>query len=183
MRSLPSYLLKTLTMIDILLVLLGLVLIIVGMIGSFLPVLPGPPIAWLGILSLSFTNTVPIPLYLLVITGVLAVIMFILDYVIPAQGTKRFGGSKAGAIGTTIGLIVGIIAPIPLGILIGPFVGAFIGEVGFNNSDSKTAAKAATGSVIGFLASSFMKFVMCLGFLGLFFFEVIAHAGALFQFS
>lgn len=170
-------------MIDLLLVLLGFILILVGMIGSFLPVLPGPPIAWLGLLALFFTNTVTIPVYVLVITAIIAIVMFILDYVIPAEGTKRFGGSKAGAIGTTIGLIVGILAPIPLGILIGPFVGAFVGEVAFNNSDSKTAARAATGSLLGFLASSFMKFVVCLGFLGLFFFKVISHWGALFQFS
>ena len=170
-------------MTDILLASLGLILIIVGMIGSFLPVLPGPPIAWLGILSLSLAETVTIPVYILIITGVLALIMFILDYIIPAQGTKRFGGSKAGTIGTTVGLIIGIIAPIPLGIIVGPFVGAFIGEVVFNNTNSKTALKAATGSVIGFLASSFMKFVVCLGFLGLFFVEVIAHASELFKLS
>ncbi len=170
-------------MIDILLALLGLILIIVGMIGSFLPILPGPPVAWLGLLSLFFTNSVPVSITFLVITGVLAIVMFVLDYIIPAQGTKHFGGSKAGAIGTTIGLIVGIIAPIPFGILIGPFLGAFIGEIAFNNTDSKKAVKAATGSVLGFLASSFMKFVVCLGFLGLFFFKVFAHAGALFQFS
>lgn len=170
-------------MIDILLALLGLILIIVGMIGSFLPVLPGPPIAWLGLLALFFTNTVPISVTFLVVTAIVAIAMFILDYIIPAQGTKHFGGSKAGAIGTTIGLIVGILAPIPFGILIGPFVGAFVGEIGFNNTDSKKAVKAATGSVLGFLASSFMKFVVCLGFLGLFFFKIFAHAGALFQFS
>jgi uncharacterized protein YqgC (DUF456 family) len=170
-------------MIDILLAVLGLILIIVGMIGSFLPVLPGPPIAWLGLLSLYFTTTVPIPVSFLIITGIVAVVMVILDYIIPAVGTKRFGGSKAGAIGTTIGLIVGIIAPIPMGILIGPFVGAFVGEVGFNNTDSKKAVKAATGSVLGFLASSFMKFVVCLGFLGLFFFKIFAHFSALFQVS
>ena len=170
-------------MIDILLVLLAFILIIVGMIGSFLPVLPGPPIAWLGILSLYFTNAITIPVYIVVITAIIAITMFILDYIIPAAGTKRFGGSRAGAIGTTIGLIVGILAPIPMGIIIGPFVGAFVGEVGFNKSDSKTAAKAATGSVLGFLASSFMKFVVCLGFLALFFFEVFANASALFSFA
>lgn len=168
-------------MIDILLVLLGLVLIILGMIGSFLPVLPGPPVSWVGLLVLYFTNAIPVSITFLVVTGIVAIAMFVLDYIIPAAGTKRFGGSKAGAIGTTLGLIVGILAPIPFGILIGPFVGALIGEMAFNKSDSKTAVKAATGSVLGFLASSFMKFVVCLGFLGLFFFKIFAHAGALFQ--
>ena len=71
-----------------------------------------------------------------------------LDYIIPAWGTKRFGGSKAGAWGTTIGLIVGILAPIPFGILIGPFVGALIGEIGFNKTKGKQALKAAVGSFL-----------------------------------
>ena len=168
-------------MIDILLVLLGLVLIVLGMIGSFLPVLPGPPVSWVGLLLLHFTNTVPVSITFLVVTGLVAIVMFVLDYIIPAAGTKRFGGSKAGAIGTTIGLIVGILAPIPCGILIGPFLGALIGEIGFNKSDSKTAVKAATGSVLGFLASSFMKFVVCLSFLVFFVGKVIMNGTALLQ--
>jgi uncharacterized protein YqgC (DUF456 family) len=168
-------------MIDILLVLLGLVLIVLGMIGSFLPVLPGPPVSWVGLLALYFTNTIPVSVTFLVVTGIVAVAMFILDYIIPAAGTKRFGGSKAGAIGTTIGLIVGLLSPIPFGLLIGAFVGALIGEIGFNESDSKTAVKAATGSVLGFLASSFMKFVVCISFLVLFIAKVVSNAGALFE--
>lgn len=170
-------------MIDILLALLGLILIIIGMAGSFLPILPGPPIAWLGLLSLYFTKAVTISEHILIITAIIAVAMIILDYIIPAQGTKRFGGSKAGAIGTTIGLIIGILIPIPMGVIIGPFIGAFVGEIAFNKSDSKTAVKAATGSVLGFLASSFMKFVVCLGFLALFVFKIIANASELLQFS
>lgn len=166
-------------MIDLIIIILGLVLIVIGMIGSFLPVLPGPPIAWLGLLALFFTQNVPISITVLVITAIIAIVMFILDYVIPAAGTKRFGGSRAGAIGTTVGLIIGIIAPIPLGIIIGPFVGALVGEMVFNKSDSRTAVKAATGSVLGFLASSFMKFVVCLSFLALFFYEVISNASAI----
>lgn len=167
-------------MIDILLVLLGLVLIVLGMVGSFLPVLPGPPVSWVGLLVLYFTNAVPVSVTFLVVTGIIAVAMFILDYIIPAAGTKKFGGSKAGAIGTTIGLIVGLLSPIPFGLLIGAFLGALIGEIGFNESDSKTAMKAATGSVLGFLASSFMKFVVCFAFLVLFVGKLIMHAEALF---
>ena len=75
------------------------------------------------------------------------------------MGTKKFGGSKAGMWGTTIGLIVGIFAPIPFGILIGPFVGAYIGEVMFNKTEGPQAFKAAIGSFIGFLGSTFIKFV------------------------
>ncbi len=144
---------------DIALLIIGFFFILLGIVGSFLPILPGPPISWIGLLLLHLTDAVPMDKVFLGITLIVAIAIFILDYTIPAIGTKKFGGSRYGMIGTTIGLIVGIIAPIPLGILIGPFVGAFIGET-LNKADSKTALKAAFGSFLGFLASTFMKFVV-----------------------
>lgn len=165
---------------DILLLLLGLVCMFLGVIGSFLPVLPGPSLSWLGLLLLHLTEAVSFSHIFLGITFVIALIITILDYIIPAMGTKRFGGSKAGTIGTTLGLIVGILSPIPFGILIGPFVGAFIGEFVFNQSSSKNALKAAVGSFIGLLASSFMKLIISMIYFGLFLFEGISEASTLF---
>jgi len=153
---------------DLMLLILGFVCVSVGILGSFLPVLPGPGLSWAGILLLYFTEAVPTNYWILGITLVLTIAILILDYVIPAQGTKKFGGSKYGIWGTNIGLIVGIFAPIPLGFIIGPFVGAFVGELIYNSTDHKRAFKAATGSFIGFLASSFMKFVVCMVYFGLF---------------
>ena len=101
-----------------------------------------------------------------------AITLYILDYIIPAIGTKKFGGSKAGAWGTTIGLVVGLIAPIPFGILIGPFAGALLGELLFNRTEGKAAVKAAFGSFIGFLASTFMKLFATLIYLGLFIYKL-----------
>ena len=102
------------------------------------------------------------------ITLIITIILSVLDFIIPARGTKRFGGSKYGIWGTNIGLIIGILAPIPFGFLIGPFVGALIGELIYNSTDHHRALKAATGSFIGFIASSFIQFVVCIGFFGLF---------------
>ena len=153
---------------DVILLALGLTCMIIGILGSFLPVLPGPPISWIGILLIYFTEAVPINYWILTIGFLVAAITAVLDYVIPAKGTKQFGGSSYGVWGTNIGLIVGIFAPIPFGFIIGPFVGAFIGEMIFNSSDKNRALKAATGSFLGFLASTFMKFVVCVGFFGLF---------------
>ncbi len=158
---------------DILLICLGFILLIIGLIGSFLPVLPGPTLGWFGLLMLYFTSIQPVGWFFLGITLLVAIIIAVLDYVIPAVGTKRFGGSRAGAIGTTIGLIVGIFAPIPLGILIGPFVGALVGELVFNKSNTKQAFKAALGSLLGFLASTFMKFVVSVIFIVLFIVQVV----------
>ena len=150
------------------LLILGLLLMVVGILGSLLPALPGPPISWVGILMLYFCPGMETNYWLLGITLVIAVVIGILDYVIPAQGTKYFGGSKYGIWGTNIGLIVGLLAPIPFGFIIGPFVGAFIGEIIYDNKDHQRALKAATGSFIGFLASSFLKFIVCVMHFGVF---------------
>ena len=137
---------------DILLVIISALFIILGLLGSLLPILPGPPLSWIGLLLLYLTNAVPMNLTMIIVTFIIAVAIFLLDYIIPAVGTKTFGGSKAGMIGTSIGLIVGLLSPIPGGIVIGPFLGAFIGEL-LNKNDSKSAFKAAIGSFVGFLAS------------------------------
>lgn len=155
---------------EIVFLLLGMILCVVGIMGSFLPVLPGLPISWLGLLLFHFIPGIEMDYWFLGITLVVTIVLFVLDYVIPAEGTKRFGGSKAGAIGTTVGLIVGLF--FPFGILIGPFLGALVGELIFNKTNSKTALKAAFGSFIGFLAGTFINFMASIVFLGLYIYKV-----------
>jgi uncharacterized protein YqgC (DUF456 family) len=165
---------------DILLLLLGFVCVVAGVFGSFLPVLPGPSISWVGIALLYLTTAVTANYWILGVSALITIVLTILDYTIPAKGTKKFGGSPYGIWGTNIGLIVGIFAPIPLGFLIGPFVGALIGELIYDHKDHQRALKAATGSLLGFLASSFMKFVVCMMYLGLFLWIVWQNKTALF---
>lgn len=166
---------------DIILVVLSALFIVLGLFGSVLPILPGPPLSWLGLLILHLTKAAQMSSTLLVITGVIAIIIFILDYMIPAMGAKKFGGSKSGMIGTTIGLIVGILSPIPGGIILGPFLGAFIGEM-LNKNNSKVAIKAAIGSFIGFLASTFIKFIVSVIYLGIYMNTLWQYKHALFTF-
>ena len=106
---------------DLLLLLLGVFFIILGIIGSFIPVLPGPITSWVGLLLIHLTNAVPYNWTFILTTLAVALLVYILDYIIPALGTKRFGGSKYGIIGTTVGLVVGLIFLGPFGIIIGPF--------------------------------------------------------------
>ena len=153
---------------DFVLLIIGFLCIITGLLGSFLPVLPGPSISWVGLALLYFTKAVPANYWILGIALIITIIISLLDYVIPAKGTKQFGGSSYGIWGTNIGLVVGIFAPIPFGFLIGPFIGALVGELIYDYKDHQRALKAATGSFLGFLASSFMKFVICVMYLGLF---------------
>ena len=168
---------------DILLLFFGFVLLLLGILGSFLPVLPGPPVSWVGLLLLILTKAVPDDWWFLAITGAVALLVFAMDYLIPAMGTKKFGGSRAGMIGTTLGLVVAIVFPILgiFGIIIWPFIGALIGEI-INKADKKTALKAAFGSFIGFLTGTFLKFVVSIVFLGLFISKVIDYWPELFPY-
>ena len=164
---------------DIFLVILGFLFMILGLIGSFLPVLPGPLTSWVGLLILHFTDAIPMNWTFLIVTLIIAVGIWILDYFIPAIGTKKFGGSRAGMIGTTIGLIIGIIFLGPFGIIIGPFLGALAGEL-INKSDSQTAVKAAFGSFLGFLTSAFIKFIVAIIFLGFFIVKFFDYSSLIF---
>lgn len=164
---------------DIILVIIAALLMILGIIGSFLPVLPGPLTSWLGLLVFHLTDVVPMNWTFLIITFIIALAIWILDYIIPAMGTKRYGGSRAGMIGTTIGLLVGLFSPIPGGIIIGPFFGALIGELLYK-SDFDKAVKAAFGSFIGFVASTFIKFVVAVIFLGFFISKFFEYSSVLF---
>ncbi len=168
---------------DILLVILGFVLMLTGILGSFLPVLPGTPISWVGLLLLHLTSVIPMDWLFLGITLGIAILVIALDYIIPVIGTKKFGGSKAGMIGTTVGLVVALLFPILglFGIIIWPFIGALVGEL-INRTDHKTALKSAFGSFLGFLTGTFIKFVVATVYLGLFISLVWEYKGMLFPF-
>ena len=141
---------------DILLITLGAILLIVGIIGCFLPVLPGPPLSWLGILLLYFTDNTSISTSFLLWWLVIALIVTGLDYLIPVWGTKKFGGTKMGVRGSTAGLIIGLFFP-PAGIIVGPFLGALVAELIHDAHDTTKAFKSAFGSFLGFLLGTGLK--------------------------
>lgn len=167
---------------DLILVIFGLILVILGIIGSILPVLPGPITSWFGLLLLYLTSAVPINYYILGISFFIALVIFILDYIIPGLGAKRFGGSKKGATGATVGLVIGLLLPIPLGFVIGAFVGALIGEFIHDPKDIKRALKSAFGSFMGFLASTTMKLFASLIFLVIYIYELSGYWTQIFSF-
>lgn len=153
---------------DILLALIGLFFVFVGLLGAVLPVLPGPPISWLGLLLLYLTSIIPINYTVLVITFLVALLVTVLDYIIPAWGTKKFGGSKYGIIGTSFGLLIGLLIPIPFGIIIGAFLGALLGEIYNQSSKPDKALKASLGAVIGFFISTGLKLLVSIIYFGMF---------------
>lgn len=140
------------------LIILAGLLLIVGLLGCILPVLPGTPLSYLGLLVLHFTDKVQFSTLFLVLCALAVVVVQLLDYYIPIWGTKRFGGSRWGTIGSAIGLFAGFFLG-PWGIILGPFAGAFLGEW-LSGRDSTQALKAGLGSFVGFLAGTVIKLVV-----------------------
>ena len=149
---------------EIVLYILSGICLLLGFTGCFLPVLPGPPIAYVGLLLLQATERYQFSITQLVVWGLLVVVIQILDYVTPLLGTKYSGGSKWGNWGCAIGTIFGVFVFVPWGILFGPFLGALVGEL-LSGKELEDAFKAGLGAFIGFLVSTVLKVGLCCYFL------------------
>ncbi|MDA3865235.1 MAG: DUF456 domain-containing protein [Salinivirgaceae bacterium] len=160
-------------MIEVLLFSLAGILLLVGLIGCILPIIPGPSISFIGILVLEATKKVDFSSNFLLTLFVLAAVVTALDYIIPVWGTKRFGGTRSGVIGSTLGLIGGLFFFPPLGIIIGPFIGAVIGEM-LQKDDLSKALRSGIGSFIGFLLGTGLKLIVSSVMIYYYFKEVFA---------
>lgn len=146
-------------MLDLILITIGVILIIVGIIGCVVPVLPGPVISYGGLIFLQLSSKNPFSVHFLVIFALLTLLVSILDNVIPIYGTKKLQGSRYGIWGSAIGLVIGILFLFPFGIIVGPVIGAFAGELISGKPGSK-AIQSAAGSFLGFLAGTAIKLIL-----------------------
>ncbi len=140
---------------------LAVLLQIAGLIGCFVPVLPGPVLNFVGLWILDYTRWADFSLSFILIFLILALGAQIIDTVIPVWGTKKYGGSRWGVRGATIGLVIGFLFLPPFGILLGPFLGALIAEY-LHSRDSQKAMRSAWGSLMGFLAGTGLKLMVSL---------------------
>ena len=147
---------------DILLVILGFCFIVGGFIGCILPAIPGPPLSYIALLLLQATRFADFSGKFLLIAAIVTVIVTFVDYIVPVWGTKKLGGSRAGAIGSVLGLLVGLFFS-PVGIIVGPFIGAVVGEL-ISGRNTKTALRSGFGSFVGFLFGTVMKVTVCMVF-------------------
>ena len=131
-------------------------LLIIGIIGSFVPAIPGPPISY-GALLLSHFYVYPVSnedfLWLM---AVVVISVTIFDFWVQVYGVKKFGGSKKAINGSIIGLIIGLIFLPGIGIILGPFIGAFIGAK-MEAPDVNKALKIALGALAGFMVGTLLK--------------------------
>lgn len=139
--------------------LIALVCAIVGLIGAVAPALPGPPLSFVGVLLLYMCSS-EISTFALVMAGVVAAAITLLDYVAPIWLTKKVGGSKYSMWGAGIGMLVGLFFSLP-GIILGPFIGALIGEF-VAGTPKERALKVAFMSFVSFMLTTGIKFVYCL---------------------
>ncbi len=152
-------------------IIFGLIMLM-GVIGSVLPVLPGAPLAFGSLLLAKIMNFSEISWWVVGIFGFLTIVGIILDYTVPIAATKKMGGSRYGVWGLVIGLIIGIIFS-PFGfisIIVAPFLGALIGELIYDRQDHKRAIKAAFGSVIGYFLTSGFGILISLAMFAVFFY-------------
>ena len=156
---------------DFILILLGAGCIIAGFLGSFLPVLPGPPLSYIGLVLLQCTSAHPFSWTFMILWLLVVVALAVLDNIIPAWTTKRSGGSAYGIWGSIAGMIVGLFFP-PLGIVLGPLAGAFLGEL-MGGKSSNHALKSAWGSFVGLLLGTLIN-VIAAGMMGYQFFKYVS---------
>lgn len=148
---------------DIVLLIGSIICLLVGLAGAVLP-LPGPPLSLIGLFMLHYSKYVDFDKKTLTFFTLVTIAISIFDYYAPIWGTKKFGGTKYGAWGSTIGLLVGLFVIPGFGLFIGAFLGAFLGEI-LGKAAPEKALKAALGSFLGLIAGMVGKVILCLAML------------------
>ena len=148
-------------MFEIIIIIMGSGLMLLGLIGSVLPVLPGPPLSFLGLLLLALIRgfSPPLTTPLILIMAFVTLAITLIDHFLPMFGAKRYGASKWAVWGAVIGMIIGFFYP-PFGVLIGTFIGAVLLEWIVQKKKGQ-ALKAGWGVFISFLWGTALKLGIC----------------------
>ncbi len=145
----------------------GAILTVTGLSGLLLPIVPGAPVLFLGLLLGAWAEDFQhIGLWTLLVLAAMAMLTYAVEFAASALGVKKYGGSKRAMTGAVLGGIVGLFLGIP-GILFGPFVGAVIGELSMQRSLDE-ASRAGFGTVVGLAIGLAGKFAIGIAMIGLF---------------
>jgi uncharacterized protein YqgC (DUF456 family) len=138
-------------------IVIGSILMLLGLIGSILPVLPGPPLCFIGLLLLALIKnfTPPLTPAFIIILAIVTILVIVMDYIIPLLGAKRYGASKWGVWGSVLGMLIGIFWS-PFAMLMGAFVGAVLFEWLFGKKKGE-ALRAGWGVVMGTLFATILR--------------------------
>ena len=143
------------------LAIVAIICALVGTVGCVVPIIPGGVITYVGYICLYFCSSAEVSTGWLVAFGLLTAAVTIMDFVLPAYMSKRFGGSREGQIGATLGMLAGFFLG-PFGILAGPFVGAVLGELLHNSKDRAKAFRVGVGSFLSFIVGTGAKLAISL---------------------
>ena len=147
--------------------LLAVLLLVAGLIGLFLPVLPGAPLIFAGLVIAAWAEDFHYAgLWTVVILAILTLLTLAVDFWATIFGAKKFGASKRAVIGALIGLVIGIFLGFP-GIIFGPFIGAVVGELSAQKN-LKQATRAGVGATIGLVLGAAIKLALALTMIGVF---------------
>lgn len=146
---------------------LALILIVLGLAGIVLPLLPGMPLLFGGFWLLAWSDGFErVGVITLIVLGVLALLAWGIDYVAATLGVKRVGASGLAIAGAAIGTVVGLAAGL-VGVLVGPVVGAIAGEW-LSRRDSAQASRAGLAAGISFLLGIVAKIGIAFTMVGIF---------------
>ena len=143
------------------LLIIASVLVVLGVIGSILPVLPGPTFSYIGLICLYFIKPGSVSVVWLVIFAAALILLTVINYFVPAMGSKFAGASKKGLTGAIVGSLIGIIFFPPLGIFVGAFFGAFLGELA-GGKQAADAMRAGIGTLLGNISIIILQLVFSL---------------------
>jgi len=144
---------------DYLLLIIGLILCVVGILGSIIPGLPGHPLNYIALLLLYWVNK-SVSVNTLIIYGLLTVVVLVLDYFIPILTAKKYGATRPGIIGSMIGMVVGFFFT-PIGMILGVFLGAVLGDL-YAGRNSEQATKSGIATLFGTLLSTGFKVILAI---------------------
>ena len=138
-------------------IVIGSILMLLGLAGSILPILPGPTLSFIGIFLLALLKHFSPPLTptLIIILAIVTILVIIMDYILPLLGAKKYGASKWGVCGSIVGMVIGIFLS-PLAMLLGAFIGAVVAEwlVGKKKGE---ALRAGWGVMMGTLFATIVR--------------------------
>lgn len=144
------------------------ILMLIGLIGSILPILPGIPLAWVGLLIYAIgTDFQRISIVTTIVFLVITLVVMAAGYFAPMIGAKKYKASRGGIIGSFLGLIIGIIVFNVWGLILGPFLGALAGEL-IVKKPPEQAVKSAFGTLVGFIAGTLLQVIVILVMAGFF---------------
>jgi uncharacterized protein YqgC (DUF456 family) len=142
-------------------------LVAAGLVGAVLPLLPGPLLLFLGLLTAAWAEQFRyVGTRTLIVLGLLAAAAHAIDFIAGSVGAKRYGASPAAVFGAALGALVGIFFGLP-GVLLGPFVGAVLGELA-SRGDLDAAGRAGIGATIGLILGTAAKLALGFAMIGIF---------------